>query len=78
MFAERTLNAVPWGILVLLCLTVGLAPFRPPHLVTKTRMLLAGRLVRPLDWVDFLVHLSPWILLVAKTGMTLERILGAS
>ena len=36
-------------------------------------MLLAGRLRRPLDWVDFVVHLSPWLLLVAKGGIVVGR-----
>jgi hypothetical protein len=33
-------------------------------------MLWTGRLVRPLDWLDFVLHLSPWLLLMAKTGMS--------
>lgn len=75
MFAERALTAVPWSVLVLLCLTLGLAPFHPPHLVSKFRMLFTGRLVRPLDWLDFVLHLSPWLLLVAKTGVSIGHLL---
>lgn len=78
MFAERALIAVPWSVLVLLCLTLGLAPFHPPHLVSKFGMLRRGQLVRPLDWVDFVLHLSPWLLLVAKTGVSLGHVLSTS
>jgi hypothetical protein len=53
--------------LVLLALTLGLAPFVPePHLWEKLRMLAAGTLVRPLDIFDLLLHAAPWALLVAK------------
>jgi hypothetical protein len=65
------LERLPWLLLVALCLTLGLAPFRPPHLVEKLQMLAAGRLVRPLDWFDLLMHASPWLLLLAKAAHAL-------
>ena len=60
------LDSVPWAIAVLLCLTIGLAPFTPPHLVEKLQMLAEGRLVRPIDWFDLLLHAAPWALLALK------------
>jgi hypothetical protein len=69
VFAARALTALPWTVLVVLCVTVGLAPFRPPHVVTKLRMLVEGRLVRPIDWVDLFLHMSPWLLLIAKAAL---------
>ena len=66
MFAARALTALPWTLIFLLCVTVGLAPFHPPHLVVKLRMLVEGRLVRPVDWGDLFLHMSPWLLLIAK------------
>ena len=47
-FAEF-LDKLPWSILIILCLTLGLAPFFPPHLFEKIKMLLEGQLVRPID-----------------------------
>ena len=47
-------------------MTLGLAPFTPPHIVEKLRMLSQGKLVRPLDWFDLLFHGFPWVVLVAK------------
>lgn len=42
-----------------LALALGLAPFFPePHLVEKSRMLLAGTLRRPLDIFDLVLHAS--------------------
>jgi hypothetical protein len=77
MFAARALTALPWTVLLVLCVTVGLAPFRPPHVVTKLHMLVEGRLVRPVDWVDLFLHASPWLLLIAKAllvgGRTILR-----
>ncbi len=60
------LDSIPWTLAVLLCLTLGLAPFAPPHLVEKLQMLVEGRLVRPIDWFDLLLHAAPWLLLLLK------------
>ncbi len=60
------IDGLPWMLIVLLCLTLGLAPFAPPHLVEKLQMLVRGSLVRPLDWFDLLLHSLPWILLIVK------------
>jgi len=60
------LELLPMPAVVFLCLTLGLAPFTPPHLVEKLIMLFQGRLHRPLDWFDLFLHSSPWILLVLK------------
>jgi len=63
---EQFLNKLPWGIIVFLCLTLGLAPYKPPHIVEKITMLVQGKLVRPIDWVDLVFHGIPWILLILK------------
>ena len=56
-----------YPVLIVLCLTLGLAPFFPqPHVVEKLRMLFAGTLVRPIDIFDLLMHAAPWVLLAAK------------
>jgi len=60
------LEKIPWSLLIIACLTLGLAPFRPPHLWEKLLMLARGELVRPLDWFDFLMHATPFVLLVLK------------
>ena len=65
------LNRTPWLILVILCLTLGLAPFTPPHIWEKLRMLFQGKLVRPIDWFDFFLHGTPWLLLIAKAIVSL-------
>ena len=65
-----TLNRIPWLIILVLCFTLGLAPFTPPHIWEKLRMLFQGKLVRPIDWFDFLMHGTPWLLLIAKAIVT--------
>ena len=67
-FAE-ILDKFPWSILIFLCLTLGLAPFFPPHLFEK-KMLLEGQLVRPIDWFDLVMHATPWVFLLLKLLMT--------
>ena len=67
------LDGLSWPIVILLCLTLGLAPFAPPHIWEKLQMLAQGRLVRPLDWFDLLLHAAPWILLLLKGVRALFR-----
>ncbi len=60
-------NQLPWYIVIILCLTLGLAPFNPPHVVEKIQMIVRGQLVRPIDWFDLILHGMPWVLLILKT-----------
>ena len=54
-------------ILIVACLTLGLAPFMPePHLWEKLKMLTSGELTKPVDIFDLLLHGTPWILLIIK------------
>ncbi|WP_062153051.1 hypothetical protein [Beggiatoa leptomitoformis] len=67
----RWLNRLPWLFLVVLCLTLGLAPFTPePHVVEKLRMLWLGTLIKPIDIVDLFMHITPFLLLFFKLGYT--------
>jgi len=65
-YALDWLEKLPWGLIILLCLTLGLAPYKPPHIVEKIQMLSRGELVRPIDWFDFIMHAIPWALLILK------------
>lgn len=61
------LDSIPLNMLIILALTLGLAPFSPePHLFEKTRMLMAGQLIKPVDIFDFFLHFTPWALLALK------------
>ena len=60
------LAELPWQMVILLCLTLGLAPFTPPHIVEKLQMLAQGDLRKPIDIFDLLMHGAPWLLLLAK------------
>ena len=50
-----------WKPLLLISLTLGLAPFTPePHLFGKIRWILGGASgMQPMDWSDFLMHATP-------------------
>ena len=67
------LSKLPWGPAVLLCATLGLAPFAPPHIYEKLLMLGRGELVRPIDWFDLLMHGAPWAVLALKAAATIGR-----
>ena len=64
---------LPWGLVVLACLTLGLAPFSPPHVWEKLQMLVKGQLVRPIDWFDLVLHGTPWVVLMLKAGTLLRK-----
>ena len=63
------IDGIPFPLLVVVALLLGLAPFRPePHLWEKLKMLAAGTLVRPIDIFDLLLHATPVALLLVKLG----------
>jgi hypothetical protein len=63
----KKLSAISWPVVIILCLTLGLAPYTPePHVWQKLQMLLSGTLTRPIDILDFILHGAPWVLLVLK------------
>lgn len=67
-------NRMPLSILIVLCLTLGLAPFTPePHLWEKLKMLASAELTEPLDIFDLLLHGTPWLLLTVKILLQLTR-----
>ncbi len=64
------LDKIPVTTLVIIALTLGLAPFVPePHIWEKLKMLVAGDLVRPIDIFDLLFHGLPWLVLGLKLAL---------
>ena len=58
---------VPLSLLIVLCLTLGLAPFTPePHVWQKLAMLVSGELSKLVDIFDLIMHGAPWALLFVK------------
>ena len=55
-----------WKLIVLLCLTLGLAPFIPePHLFGKIRWIVGGAHgMHLIDWFDAVFHGFPFIILI--------------
>jgi hypothetical protein len=68
------LDRIPLWILVVVTLTLGLAPFVPePHVWEKLGMLADGTLRRPIDIFDLLYHGAPWVLLALKLVRLAQR-----
>jgi hypothetical protein len=59
-----------WKLLLLGCLTLGLAPFTPePHIWGKLKWIAGGAVgMQPMDWFDTILHGTLWILL-ARVGI---------
>jgi hypothetical protein len=68
------MSKLPWIVVILGSLTLGLAPFSPqPHLFEKVGMLISGELSRGIDFFDLFLHgLFPFLLIV-KTALLLRK-----
>jgi hypothetical protein len=55
-----------WKLILLLCLTLGLAPYFPePHVLGKINWVLGGaKGMQLMDWFDLVLHGFPFILLI--------------
>lgn len=71
---KTTLNN--WPLWLMVSLTLGLAPFWPePHLVGKIRWIAGGAIgMKPIDWCDFILHGTPWMLLLRAAFVALRKI----
>jgi hypothetical protein len=61
-------------IALLLCLTLGLAPFFPePHIWGKLKWIFGGaKGMKPMDWFDVILHGFPFLLLI---GLVILKII---
>lgn len=64
-----------WRITILLCLTLGLAPFLPePHIFGKMRWLAGGgNGMRPMDYFDIALHGFPFVLLIRLIILSIAK-----
>ena len=69
----NAIENMSWGLVLLMCATLGLAPFAPPHIVEKLAMLARGELSRPIDWFDLVLHGAPWALLLIKSALWIKN-----
>lgn len=64
-----------WKVMIVLCLTLGLAPFVPePHIWGKLRWIAGGANgMKPMDWFDVLLHGLPWLILLRIAFQNLRK-----
>ncbi|QVY64017.1 hypothetical protein [Polaribacter sp. Q13] len=71
-----------WKLFLMASLTLGLAPFNPPHILGKLQWILGGgafsgeHAMQPQDWFDVLLHGSPWLLLIISIVLNLFSLQG--
>jgi hypothetical protein len=55
-----------WRLVIVACLTLGLAPYFPsPHIWGKIKWIAGGAVgMEWIDWFDVLLHGLPWVLLI--------------
>jgi hypothetical protein len=62
-----------WKLFLIASLTLGLAPFNPPHIWGKLQWILGGNAfsgenaMQSQDYFDVLLHGSPWLLLIISS-----------
>ena len=62
-----------WQLFLIMSLSLGLAPFNPPHIWGKLQWIAGGGAISGeapmslVDWSDFLMHGTPWILLIVSS-----------
>ena len=66
-----------WKLVILLCLTLGLAPFFPePHVWGKIQWVMGGANgMAAMDWFDLVFHGFPFVLLIRLTILKLIGLL---
>ena len=63
----KKIKQIPFMPLIIAAFFLGLTPFSPePHLLEKSRMLLQGSLLQPLDIFDLIMHATPTLLLILR------------
>lgn len=63
-----------WKTWLMFSLTLGLAPFTPPHIWGKLKWVAGGAEGMALmDWFDLFLHGTPWIMLIVSIGFSLRR-----
>jgi len=61
-----------WKLFLIASLSLGLAPFNPPHILGKIEWILGGNsftgthAMKFIDYFDILLHGIPWIFLLAS------------
>jgi len=67
-------------LLLLFSLGLGLAPFLPePHIWGKIKWIAGGALgMQAVDWFDFFLHGTPWMLLIISLSLKLKQRLSSS
>lgn len=66
-----------WKLFLIASLTLGLAPFNPPHLLGKIEWILGGNAfaengMQSQDWFDLFLHGIPWVLLLISILLNLS------
>lgn len=67
-----------WKLFLIASLTLGLAPFNPPHILGKIQWIIGGNAfssqngMKLNDWFDVLLHGSPWFFLIISIILNLS------
>lgn len=66
-----------FSLFLIVSLTLGLAPFTPPHIWGKLQWIAGGgafsgaQPMQTADWLDLLMHGAPWVLMLLSGSLLL-------
>ena len=61
------IDKIPLVMLIVIAVILGVAPITAePHLFEKSKMLIEGTLVKPIDIFDLFMHGTPTVLLIIR------------
>ena len=61
------IDKIPLAVLIVIAIMLGVAPLTgEPHLLEKSKMLISGTLVKPIDIFDLFMHGTPAVLLIIR------------
>lgn len=68
-----------FSLFLIASLSIGLAPFNPPHIWGKLQWIWGGgafsgtQPMQLMDWLDLLMHGTPWVLLLISATLIIAK-----
>lgn len=68
------IKLLDWKLWFMASVTLGLAPFTPPHIWGKLKWVAGGAVGMELkDWFDLFLHGTPWVMLIVSLAFYFKK-----
>lgn len=70
----KWIDKIPLVVLIVIAALLAVAPMHAePHLLEKSKMLISGALVKPIDIFDLFLHATPLVLLIIRLSRMISK-----